>query len=220
MGKMNILVICDDKWHPAEVIQKGLASLPAEKYQFDFVVAAKDILTTELIHRYPVIISCKSNNITAGNDAPWFEDGVTEVGGKELQEYVEQGGNFIAVHSANAFFEYDSPAYRNFVGNTFVTHPPRCEVGIHVTELHPVTQGVEDFTIRDEHYQVTISAPDAQVLFTTSSKNGGTQPGGYVRHMGNGKLCVLTPGHMLSVWQHPMFQRLLINTIEWMTGAQ
>lgn len=48
----NILVLCDDLWHPAEVIQKGIAPLEGDAYHFDFVMAAKDILTPELIREY------------------------------------------------------------------------------------------------------------------------------------------------------------------------
>ena len=44
---MKILVLCDDVWHPAEVIEKGIASLHTKEYKFDFVKAAKDILTSE-----------------------------------------------------------------------------------------------------------------------------------------------------------------------------
>ena len=40
----RVLVICDDVWHPAEVIEKGIAPLAADRYQFEFVKAAKDIL--------------------------------------------------------------------------------------------------------------------------------------------------------------------------------
>ena len=30
--------------------------------------------------------------------------------------------------------------------------------------------------------------------------------GGYTREIGNGRLCVLTPGHILSVWRHDEFK--------------
>ena len=38
MNKMQrILVICDDVWHPAEVIEKGIMPFASDDYQFDFV---------------------------------------------------------------------------------------------------------------------------------------------------------------------------------------
>lgn len=71
----NILVICDDIWHPVEVIKKGLLPLLKGAYQVDLVKAAKDILTVDTISQYSLIICCKGNNVTSGNPAPWFIHG-------------------------------------------------------------------------------------------------------------------------------------------------
>lgn len=214
----RILVICDDVWHPAEVIEKGIAPLAAERYQFEFVKAAKDILTPEMIAEYPLIICCKANNVTSGNPAPWFENSVTEVMGGEFRSYVEQGGAFLAVHSGNVFTgEGDGvKEYTDFVGNRFLSHPLRCEVLLKKEKEHPIMRGVEEeFSIRDEHYQMEILAKDADVFLTSHSKTGGDQTAGYTRQMGEGRLCVLTPGHTLSVWQNKEFQQIFLNAVQW-----
>ena len=44
----NVLVICDDVWHPGEVIMRGLKGVGEGKITFDFVMDAKDILTPEI----------------------------------------------------------------------------------------------------------------------------------------------------------------------------
>ena len=214
----RILVICDDVWHPAEVIEKGILSLAAEDDQFEFVKAAKDILTSEMIAEYPLIICCKSNNVTSGNPAPWFENTVTEVMGGEFRSYVEQGGAFLAVHSGNVFMgEGDGiKEYTEFVGNRFLSHPLRCEVILKKEKEHPVMCGVEEeFSIRDEHYQMEILAEDADVFLTSHSETGGIQVAGYTREMGKGRLCVLTPGHTLSVWKNREFQKIFRNAMQW-----
>jgi type 1 glutamine amidotransferase len=105
------------------------------------------------------------------------------------------------------------------VGNTFVGHPPRCPINVEITGSHPVTQGVKNFSIRDEHYNINCIAPDAVELFRTVSETGGNRIGGYVRQIGKGRLCVMTPGHILSVWEHPAYQRLILNALDWSTGA-
>ena len=211
----KILVLCDDIWHPGEVAERGFEGLQDKVAHFDFVYDAKDILSVEMIREYPLIINCKGNNLTAGNEAPWFEEGVTEVGPAQLKEYVKKGGGLLSVHAGNSFFEESTPAYSALIGNFFVKHPPRCEVQVSVLKDHPVTEGVSDFVIRDEHYEIRLLAEDAQVLLRSESLSGGTQTAGYVRVLGEGRICVLTPGHILSVWQHPMFQRLLTNAIRW-----
>ena len=56
-GNMDkVLVLCDDRWHPAEVVEKGLASLAGEDYQFDIITNAKEILTPEMLSSYQLIL--------------------------------------------------------------------------------------------------------------------------------------------------------------------
>lgn len=214
----KILVICDDVWHPAEVIEKGMIPLGGENYQFEFVKAAKDILTPKMLEEYPLLICCKSNSVTSGNPAPWFENTVTEVMGAEFRSYVERGGAFLCVHSGNVFMgEGDGVReYTEFVGNRFISHPLRCEVTLKKVKEHPIMCGVkEQFNIRDEHYQIELLAEDADVFLESVSEPGGVQTAGYTRKMGAGRLCVLTPGHTLSVWQNEQFQRIFLNAVAW-----
>ena len=66
----NILVLCDDLWHPAEVIEKGLVARKDARFCFDIVKAAKDIITPARIAKYRLIICCKGNSVIAANTAP------------------------------------------------------------------------------------------------------------------------------------------------------
>lgn len=214
MEKTRILVLCDDLWHPAEIIERGIAALETERYAFDIVKTAKDILTPEYIARYPMILCCKSNCINQGNSAPWFEEGVTEVMPADFERYVRAGGGFLAVHSSLVYGE--NAEFGEMLGSAFVSHPPRCEVQVHVTQAaHPVAQGVEGFSARDEHYIIEMNAPDADVFLESTSEKGGRQTAGYTRTIGAGRICVLTPGHTLAVWENPQFQRLLLNAMAW-----
>ena len=214
----KILVLCDDMWHPAEVIERGLRDLNGSFAEFDFVRDAKDILTPEFIKEYPLIINCKSHNLTSGNSAEWFEEGVTEVGPREFEDYVRNGGGLLSVHAGNTYDDRFSPDYAELIGNKFVTHPARCEVTVYPVKENPVTKGVSSFNVRDEHYQNELTAQDVEVFLESKSETGGVQIAGYTKYLGEGRICVLTPGHILSVWQHPMFKRLLVNAIEWCTG--
>ncbi|MDR3121768.1 MAG: ThuA domain-containing protein [Clostridiales bacterium] len=214
----NVLVLCDSPWHPAEVIELGLAPLEGDEFHFVFVRAAKDILTPARIAEYPLILCCKGNSVTEANNAPWFEDGVTEVGPKEFEAYVKAGGGFLAVH-AGTIGKKDTP-YGQLIGCEFNGHPPRCGVEVRITGKHPITEGVEArFDIRDEHYQTQITADDATELFRTVSESGGEQAGGYVRTLGSGRMCVMTPGHTVDVWYHKAFKKLLVNAMRWCLGA-
>jgi len=208
---MNVLVICDDFWHPAEVIELGIAPLEKMGFTFTVVKTALDILTPEFIAPYPVIMCCKGNSVNSYNhQREWFLD-IAEVGPAEFEEYVRNGGGFLAVHSGNT--GKSGQDYANFVGNYFGGHPPRCEVEVKITKEHPITKNVSDFSVRDEHYKIEVTDPEADVFCKTYSESGGEQIGGYVRTIGKGKVCVLTPGHILGVWHNPEFQKLLCNAL-------
>ena len=220
----KILVLCDDRWHPAEVVEKGLALLSGKDYQFDIITNAKEILTPEMLSSYQLVLCSKNNNVSADNTEPWFEEGATKTGPREFKKFVENGGTFAAIHSGAAFSEtswgqeerFRRPCmeYVDFLGCIFHGHPPICPVEVRVTNAtQPFVKGVEDFTEYDEHYQIKISADDVQIFLETSSVSGGTCPAGYVRTMGKGKVIVLTPGHTLEVWENENFQRIIKNIL-------
>lgn len=213
----RLLLICDDFWHPAEVIEKGL--LPSlSDYDVDLVKDAKDILTPEMLTDYDLIINCKGDNLTSGNPNTWFEDGVTEVSGAEFRTYVEKGGALLSLHAGNSFSHGGQGLedYVNLVGNRFLNHPPRCAVTLHKEKDHPILEGVADeIMTRDEHYQLEITADDLDVFLTSTSDFGAKQYAGYTRKIGQGKVCVLIPGHNLSVWQNEDYARMVKNAVKW-----
>ena len=213
---MDVLVLCDDFWHPAEVVELGLAPLSKQGFSFTLIKNAQDILTPAFLAPFPVILCCKSNHKNAhSREIPWFTD-QAEVGVAEFTEYVRAGGGFLAVHSGNT--ARPGEAYAGLVGNHFLGHPPRCNVAVKITADQPVTRGVSDFTIRDEHYEIAVTDPAAEIFCLTTSASGGEQVGGYSRRLGQGRLCVLTPGHILSVWQQQQMQKLLVNALHYCAG--
>lgn len=220
----RLLVLCDDIWHPADVIEKGLDMLETEELKLDFVRTAKDILTPEMIAQYPLIFCCKGNTINAANTAPWFEKDVTEVGPKELKEYVENGGTYVAVHAGSdvnpewvpqepKFYE-EAKAYNELVGCSFESHPPRCRMDVHiVAKDHPLMEGVTDFSERDEQYHMKMLKEDYTLLMESTTEEGGTVPCGWMFPVGRGTVIVITPGHTLAILKNPAYQQVFRNII-------
>ena len=213
---MRVLLICDDIWHPADVIERGLASMPKDEMAFDLVKTAKDILSDSFVKRYDVMVVASGNAINAANSAPWFEPGVTEFGPEEFAAYVREGGGLVVVHSGLTVHE---PVYVDLVGSEFVNHPPRCMTHVHVTAENEITRGVSGFSERDEHYQLAYTASDIEPFLETVSESGGTTISGYVRRFGQGKVVVLAPGHTLAVWENPNFRQLFKNAIRFAAPA-
>ena len=214
---MKILITCDDYWHPAEVIERGLAFLKDYGYELDFVRDAKDILTPEMLDEYPLFINAKMDQIGNGNQNVWFHR-AAELQVKDIEAYVRSGGAFLGLHGGNSYFWKESEDYCRFNGCAFVKHPSRCEIAVRPVKEHPITEGISEFIIRDEHYEVDHLAEDAEVLLESVSDAGGKQIAGYVRQLGAGRTCALMPGHILSVFQNKSYQKLILQAIAWLTG--
>ncbi len=210
---MKLLVISDDFWHPAEVVEEGLSPLN-DKYDITYMRTARDLLTPEYLAEFSAVLLWKANTINAANREPWFEEGVTEVGPEEFRAYVENGGGLIVLHAGNCWHKGDR--MENLIGNYFITHPPRCPVTVHFEES-PLSEGCEDFTLRDEHYHLGITAEDIEVFATSTSHETDTQIAGYTRKVGKGNIVVFTPGHVLWVIRHPSFLKFVENAVKYCT---
>ncbi len=213
---MKLLVISDDMWHPAEVVEKGLSSLN-DKYDITYIRTAKDFLTPEYLKEFACVLLFKGNSLNAANSrAVWFEEGVSEVMPRDFKAYVEAGGGLIALHAGNCWHEGEEMA--ELVGNVFVGHPPRCETSVHFEDC-ALTEGCEDYCLRDEHYHIKMVVSDAKVFAHSTSHGDDTQIAGYWREVGKGKVVAYTPGHTIWAIEHPSFLRLVENAIRFCTNG-
>lgn len=206
---MRVLVFCDDLHHPAATVRAGLAPLAAGEFTFEWIENAAGWDPTRL-GRHDVVLLSKSNVCASTDKTPWLA-GPTE---DALGAFVRAGGGLVAVHSGTAGYK-EWPAVRAVLGGVFERHPPPCEVAITPRAGHPLTAGVDEpFVVHDEHYEMILDDPAADV-FLWSRSPGGVQPAGWTRREGTGRVAVLTPGHFSTVWLHPGMQRLIGNALRW-----
>lgn len=210
-SRLRALVLCDDYWHPARTPRAGLAPLEQAGFAFDWIESASE-WSAERMASYPVVVLTKSNDVSATDQTPWVTEDVADV----FLNYVRAGGGLVVIHSGSVYAEV--PVMRGLIGGAFANHPPQCPVTFEPCAGHPLTVGSETFTLTDEHYHMHFDDPQADVFLTTRSEHG-QQPGGWTRLDGNGRVCVLTPGHNLEVWQHPSYQTLIGNALRWCSGA-
>lgn len=209
---MKALVLCDDYWHPARIPRQGLGPLAMHELAFEWIEDARD-WSAELMRNYPVTILTKSNNVSAADRAEWMTDSVQAA----FVDYVGAGHGLLAIHSGTAEYEH-KPLLRGLLGGVFAHHPEQCPVTVSPRPGHPLTAGASPFTLQDEHYFMHMDDTQADVFLTTVSEHG-TQPGGWRRVDGRGRVAVLTPGHDLDVWLHPSFQGLVLNCLRWCSGS-
>ncbi|HUT19106.1 MAG TPA: ThuA domain-containing protein [Anaerolineae bacterium] len=204
---MRTLVVCDDYWHPARTARDGLATLGDCGFEFDWIEDAAD-WSAERMAEYPLVLFAKSDDVSAADRNQWVTEAVQDA----FVDYVRQGNGLLVVHSGTVYAR--QPVLRGLIGGAFIRHPKQCPVTVEPKDGHPLTTGSMPFTLVDEHYIMELDDPQADVFVTTTSEHG-TQPGGWTRVEGEGRVCVLTPGHNVEVWQHPSFQALLVNGMRW-----
>jgi uncharacterized protein len=205
---MKVLVLCDDRYHPAGIVRSGLAPLAERGFHFDYIENAAD-WSAERMATYPVVLFTKSNAVSATDTRPWMTDEAQQA----FVDYVREGRGLLCVHSGTAGYR-ETPAFRALIGGVFVRHPAQCPVTVEPRVGHMLTLGSTPFTVTDEHYFVVFDDAEADLFMTASSAHG-TKPAGWTRTAGDGRVCVLTPGHNVEVWQHPSFQALLDNALRW-----
>jgi type 1 glutamine amidotransferase len=116
------------------------------------------------------------------------------------------------------------PDFRHVLGAAYTGHPPIRTFKVKVTNSdHPITQGVKDFIVTDEqHYMIYDKDPKLLFLQTvnedglTYQSYGATAPGGWSYDYGSGRVCYMSPGHMLSDLWNPEYIKLQQNAVRWL----
>jgi len=206
----RVQVFCDDPWHPAATVRQGLEPLRAQGFDFEFSEDASIPESADL-NGFSAVILAKANLRPSQNLQPWL----SAPDDKCFVEFVLRGGGLLALHAGISRYE-NLPAMNTLLGGSFVRHPEQCAVTIVPAAGHFLADSVKSFSVHDEHYFVKLDCKNAEV-FLRSTSDHGEQPAGWVQKAGRGRVGVLTPGHNLEVWQHPGFQKLLLNTLRWTT---
>jgi uncharacterized protein len=86
-----------------------------------------------------------------------------------------------------------------------------------VDKQHPITAGVDDFTIHDETYHKYYTSPDVKVLLKTDHPKN-EPPVAWVHRYGRSRVFYFMLGHGPTAWQNPNYPRILLNGIRWVAG--
>jgi len=157
-----------------------------------------------------------------------------------LSAAVIAGTGFTGWHGGIADSFRASSDYLHMVGGQFATHPGKepCErhgeasdnflpYTVNITPLgrkHPITAGLEDFSLVTEQYWV-LHDDLIDVLATTTHPTQPyhpwhrpvTSPAIWTRQWGAGRIVVSTPGHSLDVLEDPNVRTVIERGILWAT---
>jgi type 1 glutamine amidotransferase len=132
-----------------------------------------------------------------------------------LLEWVRAGGGLLAAHAATVAGQ-SSPVLKALLGGVFVTHPPQFAFTVYpLYREHPITAGIEAFTVRDELY---VQAYDATVeIHAVTIDRGVAYPMVWSRCEGQGRVAHVALGHGPEVWNLPPYQRLMLQAANWLS---
>lgn len=139
-----------------------------------------------------------------------------------LRAYVRDGGGFVGVHSATDVSSFvDDPAddVAALLGARFVDHPEQSEFGVRIVEDHPITDGVDDFRVYDEPYELRMEpADDRHLLAEMEHPDMDGMPVAWTRTEGDGRVVYCSLGHTDEAFEHGAVRQLLAQGVEWAAG--
>ncbi len=134
-----------------------------------------------------------------------------------IGRFVERGGALIGIHNAADSFT-QSPDYVRLLGGRFRTHPPQLSITVEFTDReHPITRGLEGFTVYDELYLFADYDPTRVHLLaqTRSFDDNGPVPVCWVRTQGEGRVFYLSLGHNPETLADASWKRLFQRGVTW-----
>ena len=156
---------------------------------------------------------------------------ITEKRQKNLLALLDKGVGVVTLHHALAAYQ-DWPDFQKIAGGKFylkeaeVNGAKRGTSGakdgvthkIHVEDPnHPITKGVQDFTVVDETYCRYTIDPKSHALLTTDEPTS-DKVVGWAGTFGKARTCYLINGHDAKVYGNASYQALVANAVRWAAG--
>ncbi len=211
----RILILLGGQWHDFDGFAAAMHSLLEPRGVQ--VEATYDL--DSLLHldeeQYDVVLSYTCLSPRKEGTNPTGPERLTDAQIDGLAGWVRRGGAFLALHAATVIGESDA-SLGNLIGGVFVSHPPQFAFTVYpMFEEHPITAGIEAFTVHDEFY-VETHMPDVQVHMVAFDR-GIAYPMAWSKRESQGRVAHLAPGHSAQVWNLESYQRLLLQTLDWLT---
>jgi type 1 glutamine amidotransferase len=143
--------------------------------------------------------------------------------GEAVRDFVQNGGSALILHNTT-HVSLTNRNFRDVLGAAYTGHPPirpyRAKL---INRDHPITEGVNDFTVTDEQHYMDFDKDRGNIFMETENLDGldyrgqgATAVGGFAHEYGQGRVCYLAPGHLLTVLWNPELVKLHKNALDWL----
>lgn len=214
--KKKALILTGDHWHDPSVAMDGVGpDLIAEDIEFTLTSDYLDFGRSMLKGYHLFILHRDGIEFPHGMDKPseaWMRPYQEEA----IENFVLRGGGFLAFHNSGWGYPWKG-AYRRVLGGYYIGHPPIDEFSVTVVNAdHPVTKGVQSYSITDEQHWLWFDHDRVDLLLVSQGKDGRQSAAGWAYDYGSGRVVFLANGHTAEIHRHPQFVQLKRNAIRWL----
>ena len=130
-----------------------------------------------------------------------------------IRKFTENGGGVLALHSSMASFKQNT-RYQELLGGKFESHDKIKTIDVFARDKdHPIAEGIDGFTVRDELY-IHECHQDIEVVLACEN-NGWAEPVLWTKNYGRGRVCYFAPGHCPNVWLNSAVRKVIHNSLLW-----
>jgi type 1 glutamine amidotransferase len=204
MSRLRVLAIGGNEvpWHRFEEVAPMLeAFLEADGMDVE-TTTARTVLLPERIEAYDAVLDYRTQHGTRDDER------------SGLLDFVRDGGGYVALHGAGDLDDRVKPAFRDLLGGEFVTHPAQSDLHVEVVADHPVVEGVGDFDVHDEPYQLEWD-DGIEILAETEHESFGRMPVLWVKPYGSGRVVYCSLGHRPDVFRNGSVREIVRNAVRW-----
>ena len=181
----------------------------------------KNILTDYTIDTFEDVQIFNSDKFFEYIAAIFYSQGGELTNQQEMNilEFIKAGRGFIGLHGASASFK-SHPKYFEMLGGRFIGHKRfKSFKVINIDKEHPITSGLEDFTVKDEPYRHEISkSKDIHILAKADYQDvdiPNLEPIMWTKSYGDGRVFYCSLGHRTNSLKSPTFQKIIQRAVKW-----
>ena len=184
----------------------------------DFYVQSLDdfTYTPEAAAQYDVALFYMMHRFQRGHEPLWTLQNAFAA----LDKLGQTAQGIVVLHHALLAFP-DEPLWSEIVGlkdRSFNYHYGE-PVTTHIAAAHPITAGLETWTMRDETYTMREPRPeDGNEILLTTDHPQSTKALGWTRQFGQSRVFCYQSGHDAGAFENPNYRRVLERAIGWTAG--
>lgn len=179
----------------------------------DFYVQSMDDFTSapDAAAQYDVVLFYNMHGFKPGQELPWYQRNIFST----LENLGTTKQGIVVLHHALLAFK-EWPLWSELVGieaRTFGYHHGD-PVTAHVAAQHPITEGLESWTMPDETYTMADAGAGNEILLTTDHAQS-MKTLGWTRQFRQSRVFCYQPGHDARAFNDANFRRVVERGVKW-----